>query len=164
MELAEELKQAGDALLNVLSEFYQAEFDVVPFEGSWTAGQVTEHIYKADSGMLSAIKGTVTQTERAPDTHVKMLREAFLNFDVKMKSPDFILPSEGPHSRDELMNGLRSTFDKLAPIAAAEDLNLLCTDFEVPTLGHLTRLELLNFVSVHTQRHTHQLRNILQAL
>lgn len=164
MNLAEELKQTGEELLKVLSEYYQEEFNVVPFEGSWTAGQVTDHICQADTGMLSAIKGTVTQTNRAPDTAVQQIRSAFLNFDIKMKSPDFILPGNGPHHKDQLTEKLRNAFKELVPIAANEDLSLVCTDFEVPTLGHLTRLELLNFVSVHTQRHTRQLRNILEAL
>jgi len=84
---------------------------------------------------------------------VEPLRKQFLNFDIKMQSPDFIIPSDGPHNKEEVINKLQGIWEDIAEAAATLDLTKTCMDFELPGAGHLTRLEWLNFMVVHTKRH-----------
>jgi hypothetical protein len=44
------------------------------------------------------------------------------------------------------------------------DLTPTVLAFELPVIGSLTRLEAIRFVTYHTQRHNHQLKNIRQQL
>ncbi|MGZ3812826.1 MAG: DinB family protein, partial [Mucilaginibacter sp.] len=135
-----------------------------PFEGSWTGGQVAEHVLKSVSGILENIKGTTVPTERNPGEHVKQLGDFFLNMDIKMKSPDFILPSNTPKNKSMLMASLEETLERIESTAVTDDLSVSCTTFEMSMLGPLTKLEWISFASFHTQRHTNQLKNIIKTL
>ncbi|HTD99439.1 MAG TPA: DinB family protein [Mucilaginibacter sp.] len=160
----DELKDTGSELKQVLSSFAQEDINKVPFAGSWTAGQVAEHVLKSASGVLANVNSDVQPTERNPEEHVKMLSDAFLNFEIKMKSPDFILPTDEPKEKTTLLNSLSHTINNLEQAARTEDLSATCTAFEMPTVGALTRIEWLSFANVHTLRHIHQLKNIKQAI
>ncbi|MRG48145.1 DinB family protein [Chitinophaga sp. SYP-B3965] len=161
-ELNTEIKETAATLLQTLASFNKEQLNKVPFEGSWTAGQVGEHLIKAVSAEI--LYGNTTETERLPDVMVKPLRDQFLDFTIKMKSPDFILPSNGPHDKERLTNKLSKIWEDIAEAAETLDLTKTCLDFELPGAGHLTRLEWLNFMIAHTKRHTHQLNNISKAL
>jgi S-ribosylhomocysteine lyase LuxS involved in autoinducer biosynthesis len=160
----DELKNTGKELQQVLSSFTQEDINKVPFAGSWTAGQVAEHVLKSADGVLANVKSNTQPTERNPEENVKMLSDAFLNFGIKMKSPDFILPGDKPKDKAELINSLNNTINSLEQAARTEDLSATCTAFEMPTVGPLTRIEWLSFANVHTLRHIHQLKNIKQAI
>ena len=41
----QEFEETTFDLGKVLSSFSQEEFNKIPFEGSWTAGQVAEHLF-----------------------------------------------------------------------------------------------------------------------
>jgi Protein of unknown function (DUF1569). len=161
-ELNTEIKETQTALLKALDTFSQEQLNKIPFEGSWTGGQVSEHLIKAVSASL--LYGNTTETERPPDVMVKPLRDQFLNFDIKFQSPDFIIPSDGPHDKQEVTGQLRTIWEEIEEAASTLDLTKTCLDFELPGAGHLTRLEWVNFMIVHTKRHTRQLNNIHKAL
>jgi hypothetical protein len=150
-------------LNNILSAFSEAQLDEVPFEGSWTPGEVAEHIIKSLSGIKLFLEGPVKEPGRAPDEKVKALEDLFLNFDIKMKSPDFILPQAKQHSKEEQLRVLTALEQEMLD-AAKLDLSLLCEAGEFPTFGYLTRLEWIHFFLAHTQRHTQQLKNIFLTL
>ncbi len=160
-ELSAEIAGTRDVLINVLNSFNEENINEVPFEGSWTGGQVAEHVLKSASGVLAALEGDTKLADRDPEQNVAQLRELFLNFDIKFKSPDFIIPSDEPKDKDFLIKALSTTFDGIEKSAASDDLTLICTTFEMPVMGYLSRSEFINFTSVHTQRHIRQLSNIL---
>jgi hypothetical protein len=163
-DLLEELLETKNELLKVLNAFSDGVINTVPFEGSWTPGQVAEHILISASGVSSALKGDAKPSYRDPELHIKLLGDAFLNFDVKMRSPDFVLPTEKKKDKQDLISSLTATFDELVKAAGSDDLDQICVTFEMPTLGTLSKKELLYFVLVHTQRHIHQLKNIAKHL
>jgi len=160
IELTNEIDLTVKELAVALDSFTSAEFNTIPFEGSWTAGQVTEHTLKSVSGILMAVNGRTEPVKRDPGAQVETIRSAFLNFNIKMTSPEFILPSNGPHDKDQLKAALLQTMSGLREAAQMLDLTELCLDFEVPVIGSLTRLEFINFAIVHTRRHIRQLQNI----
>jgi hypothetical protein len=80
-----------------------------------------------------------------------------------LKSPDFIIPSEGPHDQTLMMDALTEVWSGLLVSAKTLDLSETCLDMELPVFGLLTRVEWIDFYTVHTQRHIHQLRNIAQS-
>jgi hypothetical protein len=92
------------------------------------------------------------------------LRDAFLNFNIKMQSPDFILPSDDPKDKQTLLQMTKDTWKGLARAAQTGDLTATCLDFEMPTIGLITRSEWLSFIVVHTQRHIWQLKKISKAI
>jgi len=164
-ELYKEFKNRSTDLLNTLSSFSEEAFNAIPFEGSWTPAQVLEHLLKSLQGILKTLYGATTITERPPNEKVKAFKEVFLNFEIKMKSPESILPKSSlPLSKRSSLNDLERIITKFeVPI---KDLNLAktCTTIEFPGLGEFTRLEWIYFTVFHMQRHTHQLKKIFEIM
>lgn len=163
-DLQREIANTKEELLEGLDLFDQENINIIPFEDSWTAGQVAEHILMSISGILETIKGPAKPTERNPEEHIKQLGDIFLNMDIKMKSPDFIIPSDDPQNIVSLSVALGSTLDGIKQVAENDDLTVTCTGFDMPVLGPLTKLEWISFASFHTRRHTQQLKNIAHHL
>lgn len=158
------LSESKKDLLQTLSAFTAQQLNTVPFAGSWTAGQVTEHLLKSSSGVPEMLLGDTQPTDREADGLAKNISDIFLDFSVKFQSPDFILPSDGPHDKETIMASMKSTMEQIESLATTHDLTALCTSFEFPQVGELTRLEWIHFVACHTIRHTRQIKNIYQKL
>jgi hypothetical protein len=147
-------------LYKTLDPLTDQMINTVPFEGSWTAGQVVEHIIKSASGLPQVCGGPTEAVGRKEDEKLAAIRNLFLDFSVKFQSPDFILPGNGPYHKAELRATLEKIEQDINHINATQDLSPECLDFELPGFGRLTRHELLGFVLIHAQRHTRQLENI----
>ena len=162
--LEKTIAEAKDEFLRALDLFDKENINNVPFESSWTGGQVAEHILKSVSGILETVNVPSVTTSRNPEEHVKMFHDVFLNMEIKMKSPDFIIPSDSPKDKSFLQVSLTKTFDGIEKAAGKDNLTETCTSFEMPTIGLLTRLEWIQFAGFHTKRHAQQLRNIANHL
>ncbi|MDB5211752.1 MAG: DinB family protein [Sediminibacterium sp.] len=156
-----ELQQTTHGLLDMISKFTQEEFNRVPFEGSWAPGQVADHIAKAEAGIPAVWRGRTHPTERAVDANLPFLEKIFLDFSTKLKSPDFILPSNEALDKQTLYNSIKNTRASIEELAATIDLSLTYTDFLFPTIGELTGIEGAVFIISHSKRHIHQLQKML---
>ena len=163
-EITKELHKCRKELLETIMTFDNASFNKVPFEGSWTAGQVTEHLLKSSAGVSGILIGPTEMAQRAADEKEPALRAIFLDFSKKAKAGAAILPGDGPHDRDQLYAAFMTVFDQLEPLGKTQDLAEICTAFSFPTLGDLSRFEWFAFVTYHAHRHTHQMRDILHKL
>lgn len=155
--LLEGYNEATKDLLETVTVFREDQFNIVPFAGSWTAAQVTEHLLIAATGIPDILKGPTEIVQRAPDEKVEAIGSVFLDFTAKFKSPDFVLPSDGPQDREQLYRTYRRLKEEIAEIA---DLTALCTSESFPQLGEFTGWEWLWFDYCHTKRHTLQLKKI----
>jgi uncharacterized damage-inducible protein DinB len=61
-ELYQEFEAATNAYIDLVAALSQEEINIVPFAGSWTAAQVTEHLCKSDNAMIQALNGPVEPT------------------------------------------------------------------------------------------------------
>src|SRR5688500_10690517 len=93
-EIRTEIDETITELLELISSFNQDEINVIPFEGSWRAGQLAKHVIMSGSGFAKIINGPVKETERKPDELVATIKRDFLDFSIKMKSPDFVVPPD----------------------------------------------------------------------
>ncbi|WP_394777095.1 DinB family protein [Flavobacterium sp.] len=158
--LLQEVQNTFAALYKTLSLFDQSEINVIPFEGSWTPGQVTRHIIKATSGFHKVCDINTKKLNGAIDEKIPVLKEIFLNFDVKYNSPESVYPEDREYDKNELVSRLQKIESEILDIAENYDLSLTCLDFEIPGVGNLTIYELINFAIFHTKRHIHQLKVI----
>lgn len=160
-KLSNSLKKTFDTFIESISKFDRQEINHQRNMGEWTAGQVADHVIKATGGLPDS---HVEKSVREVDLYVESLQDIFLNFEIKMESPDFIYPENGPFNRDELITDLELNKQRYVDIIQNEDLRVVCLDFEFPTYGFLTRYEWLMFIQFHTQRHNHQLMQIFKGL
>ncbi|UII32745.1 DinB family protein [Fulvivirga ulvae] len=156
-----EVDNVFDKLIHSVMRFDEKQFNTVPFEGSWTAGQVVKHIIMS----VAQLPDEKTQVaERDYGMHVDPIKELFLNFGIKMESPEFIVPENLTYDKTGLILELKNIQQQHTDTIKTSNLSVLCMDFELPTFGYLTRYEWIKFFIFHTQRHMVQINNIYQGL
>ena len=160
--LIKELEQTKDELINVVSSISNDKIDTIPFEGSWTAGQLLEHLCKGVS--TGILRGNVQKVSRPADEKIAFVRSVFLDFTQKFNAPDFIVPVETTHNKAEQLSILTAKFDRLIEAVGTYDLTEECIDFAIPGFGNFTRMEWIAFHMIHTQRHLQQLKHIAAKL
>lgn len=163
-EIITQLESALNDTLHLVDSLSENDLNKVPFEGSWTAAQVARHLYKSEAGIDQMFYAPSKPVERAPDEKAAWLKELFLNFETKMKSPDFILPEEQHYDKDALGNLLKEEKEKVLEAVNNSNLNEEAVLGDDHPLKGNTKLEILHFLTYHTMRHNHQIRKIKEAL
>lgn len=163
-QLISELEETTKDLLTTLSSFTQEEINKIPFEGSWTAGQVAEHLHKSESNIPRVLQGNSKESERDPLEKAGIIRTVFLDYSTKLKSPEFILPGNQPKNKEELIKGFENTRKELRNLIQTKDLDRTFIDFSFPQLGQLTGWELICFAVCHSMRHIRQMKIIAEKL
>ena len=164
-ELIDEIENAHQDLFHQLSQFSEQELNRVTNEGSWTAGQVTEHIIKSNGGILhNLLNGDVSPIARAYDEQVDLIKTIFRSGD-KMKTAPVLEPGQPPHEFDDLLKSLKQQKDQQLETINQKDLKELSIELQFPpTPNGLTRFEWLIFMIEHTKRHCKQIENIYNSL
>ncbi|KAA2238915.1 DinB family protein [Chitinophaga agrisoli] len=148
------------SLLQILSAFNQEQLNTVPFEGSWTAGQLGRHLQKG--AITDTLTGPSKPTMRQPDEKMPIIESIFLDFNTKMQSPDFVRPEDMVYDRDRLIHELSQIVARTEAAIQVQDLTLTYTEFDIPGIGEMTRMEWIHFGVCHAQRHIRQLKNIYE--
>lgn len=141
--------------------FGEEQINRIPYAGGWTAAQVADHVRKSNNGIAQALQMQGVEGERIADARVKELQSAFLDFSVKLKSPEFILPGQSIYNKPELVERLKKSVDRIKQERENANLGEI---IHLSALGTISKLELLHFVVVHTKRHINQLKNIYQKI
>jgi hypothetical protein len=147
--------------VEMISSFSDEEINEVPFEGSWTAAQVADHVRKSNNGIAQSLQLKGRSAERNATERVKELKAVFLDFELKFRSPQFILPGQTSYIKGELIERLKRSIDRIKQERMNVDLSEI---IDLTALGTISKTELLHFVVYHTQRHIHQLKNIFTTL
>jgi hypothetical protein len=155
--LLAELSTTQQELVNLLNSFSTVTINQIPLEGSWTAAQVADHVSLSNFSIARALQLKGNSINREPDERAGELKDLFLDFNRKFKSPDFIVPTKTEYDKSELLYQLHSSIDKIQEEVEAAVLTELITH---PAFGDITKLEILYFVLYHTQRHIQQVKNI----
>ncbi len=159
-----QLDKALTEMAQAVEQFTNSDLNVVPFEGSWSAAQVTVHVLKSVEGLPKLFSSEAVSTERDPHQFEAELKKIFLDFDTRMKSPEFILPGDGPFQKDELIERLNETRRAINEKVKDVELSNTFTSFSFPGTGPLTGYELLCFAYCHSTRHARQVTKIFEAL
>lgn len=152
-------EDTGSEFLQMTSSFTEDEINAIPYEDGWTAAQVAEHVTRSNEFIQKGLSEDGKITGRDPDERAGELKKMFLNFDVKMASPDMILPTRFFYEKEAVVDNLKKSIMKLRQLSKTVNLTEAIDD---PIFGNITKLELLYFVMYHTQRHAHQLKNIFK--
>ena len=157
-EILNELQDTTGDLFQLLASFNQDQVNTIPFESSWTPGQIGEHITRSNKGIAQALSMEGKTTQRNSAERAQELKSIFLDFTVKFQSPEFILPTQISYQKEELLEELKKSTAHLQQLAGAVNLS---EEIGLHPFGQITKLELLHFVVYHTRRHIHQVKNIL---
>jgi hypothetical protein len=161
-EVQKNIVETFKKLNEILSSFSEEELNTVPYKGSWTAGQTAQHIILACSGYPELFAGKTEKTTRKPDEKVKDIEALFLNYNIKMDSPDFLKPEIKDYHKNSLTLSLLKIESELLEASENYDLSLTCLEFQLPGFEKFTIYEWINFALIHAQRHTKQLNDIFR--
>ncbi len=144
--------------MQLVQDEKEETLNTVPFVNSWTAAQVLIHITKSNRAIAQGLQMHGLPAERDPEQNTDHLKKIFLDFKAKYNAPDFIIPEDGYHNKEQIINALELSIRNLQTGRNETDLSEI---IDLPIFGEITKLELLHFVLYHTQRHIRQLKNIL---
>jgi hypothetical protein len=153
-----------EKLVRQIARFSDKQLNEVPFEGSWTPAQVADHIYRSQAGISALLDGKAAATERDPEEKREQLAKIFLDFSIKMESPEFVIPTSDPLQKSALIKDIENKSREITAALQSHDLTQSFLDFEVPGFGEFTGLEWGWFLTYHAQRHTQQLENIYKKI
>ncbi|MGC3943117.1 MAG: DinB family protein [Chryseolinea sp.] len=158
-ELRSALTKAFNDFSSALSSFDDANVNEIPFAGSWTPAQVSVHIIMATDGVPD---GNTSPAHRPYDANLPRIKPWWEDLNQKFTSPEPLRPDDQPRSKKILLEELQRVHTKDLIIIDKTDLSAVCLDFELPSIGYLTRFEWLWFMEMHLKRHHFQLSNMLK--
>ena len=160
--LFSKIKEVGDELYQLLEPLSESQINTVPFKDSWTPAQLATHVTKSNKGMEQALEMQGAASDRDIAERVPELESLFLNFEIKMQSPPFIVPGPAPYEKQKVLAAFKTSCD--AVFAQMQHTQLAEVIDMSKTFGQISKLELCHFVLYHTQRHLHQLKKMLPYL
>jgi hypothetical protein len=160
-EILAAIDETVSKLLQFATSLDDNKINSVPYKDSWTPGQLMEHVTKSTAAMVKAMATEYKPAERDATKRIPELRKIFLDFSHKLKSPDFIVPGNGPFEKHMVIDEMKKSFEQFRKNAGIAQMNELV---EGLPLGPITKLEILHFVLYHTQRHLNQMERIVTAL
>ena len=160
-ELIGSIHEPISGMLDLMSQLDNKKVNTVPYKNSWTAGMLFRHVSKSLNAMSKAMRMDGRPAGRDEAEKIPELKKTFLDFSSKLKSPEFIVPENGPYEKQAICEELDHSFDHLKQSTTHAELPDLV---EGLPLGPITKLEILHFVLYHTQRHLNQMKKICEAL
>jgi DinB superfamily len=160
-KLIADLAEVTDRFFQKLSSIPKEDLNSRPSKDSWSPAQVAEHLFLSDSEMLKAVYGPVKGTTDRTTDGIEKLREVFLDFGARYKSPAIIIPADKEYALEPLSAALHDTRSRLRNAIASLDLLEVTPE---ANLGEVTRVEVFHFVIFHTERHIQQLNRITASL
>lgn len=155
------LEGTFDNATALIDRFDEQLVNQVPFHGSWTAAQVTDHLTLSNLSIAKALALAGTPINREPGERITELKDIFLDFETRLQAPSFVLPSENKYDKVSLLAAFRKSYENILTLAQKADLSAMINH---SAFGDITKFEILHFVLYHTQRHTHQLEKIYKEL
>lgn len=159
-EMQQELESTVKEVKDIIASLDEESLNKIPSEGSWSAGQVVQHVSKVNKSFGRLIHGECTGTERLADDKVDLLRQTFSDLTAKREAPERVRPEERTFTKEELLKALEETTATIVSSIQTLEMDKTCTLFEMPRYGYLTRTEAVWFVIYHTQRHVKQLERM----
>jgi DNA-binding phage protein len=158
VKILADISAAVAALNEIINNQDEAFINRFAFEDSWSMAQVMEHINLSTASIIKALKMQAAPANRHIAERKNDLESTFMNFGVKLHAPAFIVPDCTWYEKPALLHHFNYQFKILRELAVETDLSGL---IKHDIFGDITKLELLYFVSFHTQRHLHQVKNIM---
>jgi hypothetical protein len=160
-ELIQEIDDTISQYIDRISILDNDQINEIPYENSWTAAQLCNHILKSTAGIVQAMKTDGTPTEKNSTEKIAGLKNIFLDVSNKFQSPKEIVPDDGPFEKQKTIDDLTTCFKDLDFYSGNTHLN---EEMDGGPLGPITKYELLHFVLYHSQRHLRQMKRIYEAV
>jgi hypothetical protein len=148
-----DLQLSTSLLLKFFSSFDSEDFNKRTADGSWTPGEIAEHLLRLDIAINRILQGSSRMTNRDPDEKSANIKHVFLNLDRKLQAPSEIQPTDTIKDPFSIIAKIRSERHKMIEMIQTKDLSETCTSFSHHAFGEMTRLEWIYLSIYHAERH-----------
>jgi DinB superfamily len=160
-ELLAALNDTAAQIESFATPLNEERLNTVPYLDSWTAAQLLRHLVKSTGLVTGGLETPGKPADRDPGARIGELRRVFLDTTHKLQSPDVIAPESIHYQKTDILTQWHNAFESFNIAAEKADPASLVEDLP---FGPATKIELLNFVDVHLQRHLIQMKKITTAL
>lgn len=160
-QILEQFDEVTSELIRLVSSTSERELNHAPGENSWSIAQVAQHLSRSYQ-VSDILKGRVEPAQREYDEKLAQIKREFLDLSTKMQSPAEIVPDNIFIDKVDLLLALKERISIQRHIILHYDLSPVCLDFKIPSYGTFTRYEWIGFNVIHTKRHIHQIKKILE--
>ena len=164
--LAQQVKQTRQTLVNSLANLSPEMAARHPREDCWSVLDCVEHLYLVEKPIVRLLTKPNSQTVSGEDQvfgHERM-HKALLNRERKITAPDAFVPKGQFATLEEAETAVNELRDKLASALENNQITFDGQTFPHPVLGMFTRLDWVNFVITHAQRHQAQIEEIKEII
>ncbi|MBS1597362.1 MAG: DinB family protein [Bacteroidetes bacterium] len=148
-----DLQLSTSLLLKFFSSFDSEDFNKQTTDGSWTPGEIAEHLLRLDIAINRILQGPSRSANRAADEKSANIKYVFLDLEKKLQAPREIFPSDTIKDPFSIIGKIRSERHKMIEMVQTKDLSEICTSFSHHAFGELTRLEWVYLSIYHAERH-----------
>ncbi len=159
--LINNIELVSDTLVQLLQLVDERHFNQKPGPDKWSIGQVADHIRLSNNSVAKALALKGKAVDRNPGERIGELKSVFLDFQTKLQSPDFIVPSKDIYDPALLLKVLQESIQGIRERMYEDDLDEL---IHHPAFSDISKFEILHFVLYHTQRHLRQIKEIIATL
>ena len=148
-----DLQLSTSLLLKFFSSIDSEDFNKKTTDGSWTPGEIAEHLLRLDIAITRVLQGPSRAANRAADEKTEKIKHVFLDLEKKLQAPAQILPTDTIKDPFSIIAKIRAERHNLIELAQTKDLSEICTAFPHHAFGELTRLEWIYLSIYHAERH-----------
>jgi uncharacterized damage-inducible protein DinB len=161
-EIKQNLKETRDDLLEMIKDLSEEQLNKRKDPGSWSIGQVCQHLSKTEELYVIAIRRGLKSNEDSTVEHKPL--EFLLDRSNKWEAPDIARPTDEIWRAEEIIGKLDQSRERLLELLdTVEDPSVLSRrHFTHPVFKEMLLLEWVRSLYLHEQRHMEQIKEGLR--
>ncbi|XWN37436.1 MAG: DinB family protein [Balneola sp.] len=165
MDLVEEYQSNTESFIKFIENISDDIFNKKTDKNTWSAAENVEHIIRSEFG-TGRLFNASTKKDSSRDTEKKIqeIKSQFQDRTKKLQAFGVVLPTDSDKDKSDLLEKFKTSRKQVIDLIKVQDLDEVCTRFEHPLFGYMTRREWIHFNIVHTNRHKHQIQDLLDSL
>ncbi|MEQ9091626.1 MAG: DinB family protein [Balneola sp.] len=162
MSLAEEYQSNTESFIKFIENLSDDIFNKKPDKNTWSAAENVEHIIRSEFGTARLFNAS---TEKGPsrntEERIQKIESLFRDRTKKLQAFGVVLPTDSDKDKSELLEKFKTSRTQVIELIKVQDPDEICTRFEHPLFGFMTRREWIHFNMVHSNRHIDQIQELV---
>lgn len=161
----QELHATTDGFLKAIAETSDSEWGFKPAPERWSVAETAEHTTVVLDSITRLLTSRLLQQplpprESSPRITDDQIIRLMFDRSKRRDAPATTLPTGRYPSRDAVVSAFTAARNQLAEWVTVTEADLREFGSPHPALGKLDGVQWLLFVAAHTERHTHQIREV----
>lgn len=150
-------------IINTAQDLSDEAWNYTPEEGGWSASNCLEHILVTEQAFFGMIQGML---QGGADESIDMsgadgiLIGTMTNRGTRVTTAPQFEPTGKWETKDDMLNALKESRTQIIEFLKSTEANMRHHKGEIP-LGEVDAYQVVLLIAAHSQRHTHQMKEVL---